>query len=93
MVFFSASNVILRKTGHFPSEEVVLSVALNMGLSLCCLTDSMQSLVKSVDFPVDPFLMKLFKTLSISSLNVDLFHIQVTESLLADGCTSYVNKS
>jgi hypothetical protein len=67
--FFSASNAIMGKVGRLASEEVVLTLfrskclpILLYGLEAFPLT---KSLMLSLDFTVNRFFMKLFKTSSL----------------------------
>jgi len=67
--FFRATNAIFEKIGRVASEEVVLGLAkckclpiLLYGLECCPLN---KSDVKSLDFAVTRFLMKLFKSVNL----------------------------
>ena len=69
--FFRATNAIFGKVGS--SEEVVLEFVkckclpnLLYGLECCSLN---KSDVKSLDFAVTRFLMKLFKSVNLDSIN------------------------
>ena len=67
--FYRAANAIFGKVGRAASEEVVLQLlvskcipVLMYGLEVCPLTKSQ---LQSLDFTVNRFFMKLFKTGSI----------------------------
>jgi hypothetical protein len=78
-------NAIFGKIGRSVSEEVVLQLVatnclpiLMYGSEACCLT---QSNIRSLDFAVNRFLMKLFKTANISTLLkiAYLFQFEIAE--------------
>ena len=71
--FFRATNAIFGKIGRAASEEVVLELVkckclpiLLYGLECCPLN---KSDVKSLDFAVTRFLMKLFKSVNLDLIN------------------------
>ena len=71
--FFRATNAIFGKIGRAASEEVVFELVkckclpiLLYGLKCCPLN---KSDVKSLDFAVTRFLMKLFKSVNLDLIN------------------------
>ncbi len=82
--FFSASNAIMGKIGRFASEEVVLTLfrsqclpVLLYGLEAFPLT---KHLMQSLDFTVNRFFMKLFKTSSLEVVSYcqEMFNFKKT---------------
>ena len=72
--FFRATNAIFGKVGRAASEEVVLELVkckclpvLYMVCLECCPLN--KSDVKSLDFAVTRFLMKLFKSVNLELIN------------------------
>ena len=68
--FYRAANAIFGKIGRYASGEVVLQLVLSKclpvllyGLEACPLTKSMLS---SLDFVINRFFMKMFKTTDMS---------------------------
>jgi len=71
--FYRAVNAIFGRIGRIASEEVIIQLikskcipVLIYGLEVCPLT---KSDLKSLDFPVNRFCMKLFKTSNIQMVN------------------------
>jgi len=71
--FYRAVNAIFGRIGRIASEEVIIQLnkskcipVLIYGLKACPLT---KSDLKSLDFPVNRFFMKLFKTSNIQMVN------------------------
>ena len=71
--FYRAVNAIFGRIGRIASEEVIIQLIKNKcipvliyGLEVCPLT---KSDLKSLDFPVNRFFMKLFKTSNIQMVN------------------------
>ena len=68
--YYRSLNAVFGKIGRSASEEVVFQLVatkclpiLMYGSAACCLT---QSDIRSLDFAVNRFLMKLFKTANIN---------------------------
>ena len=77
--FFRATNAIFGKVGRAASEEVVLELVkckclpvLYMVCLECCPLN--KSDVKSLDFAVTRFLMKLFKSVNLELINECRFY-------------------
>ena len=71
--FYRAANAIFGRIGRIASEEVIIQLikskcipVLVYGLEVCPL---IKSDLKSLDFPVNHFFMKLFKTSNIQMVN------------------------
>ena len=71
--FYPAANAIFGRIGRIASEEVIIQLVkskcipvLVYGLEVCPLT---KSDLKSLEFPVNRFFMKLFKTSNIQMVN------------------------
>jgi len=74
--FYRAANAIFDRIGRIASEEVIIQLikskcipGLVYGLEVCPLTKSDLIDLKSLDFPVNRFFMKLFKTSNIQMVN------------------------
>ena len=74
--YYRSLNAIFGKTGRSASEEVFLQLVatkclpvLMYGSEACCLT---QSNIRSLDFAVNRFQMKLFKTANINIININI---------------------
>ena len=94
--FYRAANAIFGRIGRTASEEVIIQLikskcvpVIVYGLEACPLTESD---LKYLDFPVNRFFMKLFKTIAIFRWLMTVKYILVLTcqvSLLSDNVRSF----
>jgi len=95
--YYRSLNAIFDKLGRFASEEVILQLVaskclpiLMYGTEACCLK---KSDINSLDFAVNRFLMKLFKTNNMSMMTVECISIlnYQVHCLLQERLVSWIN--
>lgn len=96
--YYRSLNAIFGKVGRIASEEVVLQLVaskclpiLMYGSEACCLR---QSDIRSLDFAVNRFLMKLFNTTNMSIIHdcVVHFNFKLPSLLLVNRTKTFLDK-
>jgi hypothetical protein len=96
--YYRSLNAIFGKVGRIASEEVVLQLVaskclpiLMYGSEACCLR---QADIRSLDFAVNRFLMKLFRTNNMTLIQdcVGYFNFKLPSSLLINRAKTFLQK-
>ena len=96
--YYRSLNAIFGKIGRIASEEMVLQLVaskclpiLMYGTEACCLK---KSDIRSLDFAVNRFLMKLFKTNNMSIIQdcIVYFNFKLPSSLLSTRMNSFLRR-
>jgi len=96
--FYRSANAIFGKVGRVANEDVVLQLlsskcmpSLMYGLEACPL---IKSDLSSLDFVINRFFMKLFKTSNIDVIKIcqQYFNFEMPSSLWTKRCASFGNK-